>query len=141
MSNLFNELFNFEGYRYFYHVTGHGVGEKIMTHGLLMAEKEYYTTMIEIEPDMISDPEKFLSDEKGNGVMQRDEMVIIRVPKSKGYNFVSSLNGNDPELFENSDDISFVPCEYVLGYFDLDTLEFTPNDFVIGEDECYYLGV
>lgn len=39
MQDLFNELFDFNDYRYFYHITGHGVGESIIENGLLMAEK------------------------------------------------------------------------------------------------------
>lgn len=62
MQDLFNKLFDFNDYKYFYHITGHGVGESIIENGLLMAEKEYYTTMVEITPDMITEPEKFLTD-------------------------------------------------------------------------------
>lgn len=139
MEELFNELFNFDEYRYFYHVTGHGVSDKVMEEGLLMAEKEYYTTMIEITPDMIGDPETFLKDEKGFGVMQRDEMVIIRVPKSLGYNFVESLESKN-DLFEDDNNASFVPSDYILGYFDLDNFGFTYNDYVKGEDDDYVVG-
>lgn len=138
MENLFNELFNFNDYRYFYHITGHGVGETIMENGLLMAEKEYYTTMVEITPDMINNPEKFLKDEKGFGVMERDEMVVIRVPKSMGYNFITPLGKGATDIFEDDQDASFVPSDYVLGYFDLDTLDFTQNDYVIEEEEYHY---
>lgn len=139
MEELFNELFNFDEYRYFYHVTGHGVSDKVMEEGLLMAEKEYYTTMIEITPDMINDPETFLKDEKGFGVMQRDEMVIIRVPKSLGYNFVESLESKN-DLFEDDNNASFVPSDYIFGYFDLDNFGFTYNDYVKGEDDDYVIG-
>ena len=60
MQDLFKKLFDFNDYRYFYHITGHGVGESIIENGLLM---------VEITPDMITDPEKFLTDEKGFGAM------------------------------------------------------------------------
>ena len=135
MQDLFNKLFDFNDYKYFYHITGHGVGESIIENGLLMAEKEYYTTMVEITPDMITEPEKFLTDEKGFGAMERDEMVLIRVPKSMGYDFITPLSKGATDIFEDDKDASFVPSDFVLGYFDLDTLDFTPNDYTIEEIE------
>ena len=141
MQDLFNELFDFNDYRYFYHITGHGVGESIIENGLLMAEKEYYTTMVEITPDMITDPEKFLTDEKGFGAMERDEMVLIRVPKSMGYDFITPLSKGSNDIFEDDKYASFVPSDFILGYFDLDTLDFTPNDYTIEEIEDYHYEV
>lgn len=128
MQDLFNELFDFNDYRYFYHITGHGVGESIIENGLLMAEKEYYTTMVEITPDMITD-------------MERDEMVLIRVPKSMGYDFITPLSKGTTDIFEDDKDASFVPSDLVLGYFDLDTLDFNPNDYTIEEIEDYHYEV
>lgn len=139
LDDTFNEVINFNDYRYFYHITGHGIGQKIIENGLLMAEKEYYTTMIEITPDMISDPQKFLQDEKGFGQMQRDEMVIVRIPKSKGYDFTVSLGKGNLEIFESQDDIYIVPNDYILGYFDLETEEFTFNEYVKGEEDYSYM--
>ena len=128
MQDLFNELFDFNDYRYFYHITGHGVGESIIENGLLMTEKEYYTTMVEITPDMITD-------------MERDEMVLIRVPKSMGYDFITPLSKGTTDIFEDDKDASFVPSDLVLGYFDLDTLDFNPNDYTIEEIEDYHYEV
>ena len=128
MQDLFNELFDFNDDRYFYHITGHGVGESIIENGLLMAEKEYYTTMVEITPDMITD-------------MERDEMVLIRVPKSMGYDFITPLSKGTTDIFEDDKDASFVPSDLVLGYFDLDTLDFNPNDYTIEEIEDYHYEV
>lgn len=48
MQDLFNKLFDFNDYKYFYHITGHGVGESIIENGLLMAEKEYYTKWLKL---------------------------------------------------------------------------------------------
>ena len=46
--------------------------------------------------------------------MERDEMVLIRVPKSMGYDFITPLSKGSTDIFEDDKDASFVPSDFVF---------------------------
>lgn len=140
LKRIFKVKFNFEEYRYFYHITGKGVGIEIMEFGLGMSDPNYYSTMIEITEDDLKDPVSFLTREYKKGLMPREEMVIIGVPLELGDNFIRENEEEIPD-WNSSDEAKYmVPNDLVMGYFDLETLDFLDNYNYGGDEEyrtCY----
>lgn len=120
----FLENLDFDENVYFYHITEKGVGEKIINNGLLMVDSHFWSTIIQITPDMLENPYDFLKNEKGNNIRGTEEMVIIScdkedvkylVKKNKSQNFDWNLE-DDPEYIILKDNI--------VGYIDLTDLEY-----------------
>ncbi len=120
----FLENLDFDENVYFYHITEKGVGEKIINNGLLMVDSHFWSTIIQITPDMLENPYDFLKNEKGNNIRGTEEMVIIScdkedvkylVKKNTSQNFDWNLE-DDPEYIILKDNI--------VGYIDLTDLEY-----------------
>lgn len=120
----FLENLDFDENVYFYHITEKGVGEKIINNGLLMVDSHFWSTIIQITPDMLENPYDFLKNEKSNNIRGTEEMVIIScdkedvkylVKKNTSQNFDWNLE-DDPEYIILKDNI--------VGYIDLTYLEY-----------------
>lgn len=119
LENILNEEFDFDSNRYFYHITAKGVGRKILEEGLFLEEPDLQTTTIEITSDMMMDIENYIEDEYTlNSVMRREEMVLLGIPYHLLDNAITKSRNKLPYMISN---------EYVLGYIDLETLEYTIN--------------
>lgn len=119
LENILNEEFDFDSNRYFYHITQKGNGRKISEDGLFLEEPRLKSTTIEITPDMMIGIGKYIESEYvPNSVMKREEMVLLGIPYDM-VGYVIKESGEDlPYVIEN---------EYVLGYIDLETLEYIVN--------------
>lgn len=119
LENILNEEFDFDSNRYFYHITQKGNGRKISEEGLLLEEPRLKSTTIEITPDMMDGIGKYIEAEYApNSVMKREEMVLLGIPYDM-VNYVIKKSGQElPYIVSN---------EYVLGYIELDTLEYNVN--------------
>lgn len=113
----FFENLDFAEMSYFYHITGAGNGEKINEEGLLMADPHLWSTTIEITPEMITNPHKFVSEEKGNNLRQTDEMVLIGCPKEDVEYLVAPNESLSWNAEEKADYI--IPRDYIIGYIDM----------------------
>lgn len=113
----FFENLDFAEMSYFYHITGAGNGEKINEEGLLMADPHLWSTTIEITPEMITDPHKFVSEEKGNNLRQTDEMVLIGCPKEDVEYLVAPNESLSWNAEEKADYV--IPHDYIIGYIDM----------------------
>lgn len=119
LENILNEEFDFDSNRYFYHITQKGNGRKIAEEGLFLEEPRLQSTTIEITPEMMNGIGKYIEEEYvPNSVMKREEMVLLGIPYDM-VDYVIKKSGYElPYMLEN---------EYVLGYIELDTLEYNIN--------------
>ena len=128
LKNIFNEKFDFEDNRYFYHITSSGTGEILMETGLGLCNHDMFSTMIEITPDMIKNPMEFLDNELGFGVMGREEMVIIGCDNDEVDSLVHENTGDLQSWNQDEGANYIVSANHILGYFDLRTKELYEND-------------
>lgn len=120
----FSNLFDFEEFDYFYHMTENGVGEIICENGLMMVDKDIYKTLIKVEPEDSYDFDKFLESGSGNTDF-RKEMVIIKTPKEE-LDYLVTDNFSESDDWTCLDDANYlIPPKNISGYIDL-------------EDKCFY---
>lgn len=131
LENLFENL-DYENNEYFYHVTGKGFSNQIMEEGLCLEDKNLDSTTIKFPEELIQDPCKYCKEEYRNGIVKRQEMVILGCPK--GYDSYLVEESSYPiEIGDNLYNY-FVSKEYILGYVDLETLDVTYNPEYIDFD-------
>ena len=131
LEELMNSL-DFENNRYFYHVTGKGFADEILEEGLYIEDKRLDSTTIEIPKEMIEDPIKYCQDEYTDGLVKRQEMIIIGCEKGEENYLIMK---SDISKWIGDQKLEYIiPSEYILGYIDLNTLLVTHNL------ECQYGG-
>ncbi len=141
----FIEALDFNENDYFYHVTSKGNGKKIIEEGLyvdgnniLGADNILETTTLPLTIDIASDTSKlieFLVEELGcQGIRDTSELIVLGAPKTCMKQIVSEFDSfKDGTYYEG-----IIHNEYVMGYFDKESLEFTPNEeFCFGNDDSY----
>lgn len=141
----FIKSLNFEENDYFYHITGKGNSIDMFEEGLyvdgnniLNTNNILETTTLPITPDMVATYEQFRSYLQGElsdiGFRDTSEFVVLGAPKSYMKQIVSDFcDVKDGTYYEG-----VIPPEFIMGYFDKDTLEFTINEnFNYGTDEYY----
>ena len=116
---------DFENNRYFYHVTGKGFGDEIIEEGLSMEDRNLNSTTIEIPIEMIEDPTTYCESEYNDGLVKRQEMVIIGCEKGEENYIV--MKSDIPKWIGDQSLNYIIPSEYILGYIDLKTLNVTYN--------------
>ena len=131
LEELINNL-DFENNRYFYHITSQGYGDEIIEEGLFLEDRNLNSTTIEIPEEMIEDPVSYCESEYVDGLIKRQEMVIICCEKGEEQYIVR--NCDIPKWLGNQKLDYFIPIEYILGYIDLNTLDVKYNE------ECQYGG-
>ncbi len=127
---------DFDNMKYYYHITAAGIGEKICSEGLLMADRHLWSTTIEITKDMLDDIEKFLLDERGNHLRAADEMVILGC-NIGDENYMVRENQEQKSWNEEQMAPYIIENENILGYIDLqdDTLPLYLNEFYLDYTE------
>ena len=127
---------DFDNMKYYYHITAAGIGEKICSEGLLMADRHLWSTTIEITKDMLEDIEKFLLDERGNHLRAADEMVILGC-NIGDENYMVRENQEQKSWNEEQMAPYIIENENILGYIDLqdDTLPLYLNEFYLDYTE------
>lgn len=132
---------DFDNYDYFYHETGKGIGESVLEEGLLVdgtnildVDNILFTTACPFTKDIVSSLSSFI-DEEYSPTRGRDvsEIIILVAPKDLGGFIVDPLNDYiDGAFYEG-----IVPPTRVLGYIDMGSKEFVPNDIYleIAEDK------
>lgn len=116
--------------RYFYHLTSQP-GEKLLEEGIIVANPEWEKSFLEFTEDELSDIEGVIDNNASNGFKQNNTMVIVGVYKDSMKRFIRRLNDDeaydiDWEGVGTPDYI--VDSEYILGFIDLNTLEFVYNE-------------
>ena len=127
---------DFDNMKYYYHITAAGIGEKICSEGLLMADRHLWSTTIEITKDMLDDIEKFLLDERGNHLRAADEMVILGC-NIGDENYMVRENQEQKAWNEEQMAPYIIENENILGYIDLqdETLPMYLNEFYLDYTE------
>ena len=127
---------DFDNMKYYYHITAAGIGEKICSEGLLMADRHLWSTTIEITKDMLDDIEKFLLDERGNHLRAADEMVILGC-NIGDENYMVRENQEQKSWNEEQMAPYIIENENILGYIDLqdETLPIYLNEFYLDYTE------
>lgn len=122
---------------YFYHVTEKGIGEKILENGLLMADSHYWSTIIELTPEMIVDPYKFLADEHGHNIRKTEEMILIGCDKEDVNYLVTknTFNTNNWNFEENPNYV--ILKDFIIGYIDLTDMEYP---LILNPDYSHNIG-
>jgi len=124
LEELMNSL-DFENNRYFYHITGRGFGNQIIEEGLSLEERDLRTTTIEIPIEMINDPITYCESEYVDGIVKRQEMVVIGCEKGEESYIVEE--SDVPKWIGDQKLEYIIPREYILGFIDLKTLNVTYN--------------
>ena len=127
---------DFDNMKYYYHITASGIGEKICSEGLLMADSHLWSTTIEITRDMLDDVEKFLLDERGEHLRDADEMVILGCYIGD-ENYMVRENQEQKAWNEEQMAPYIIESENILGYIDLqdETLPMYLNEFYLDYTE------
>ena len=121
---LFESL-DFESNSYFYHITSKGFGDEIIENGLYLRINNLFSTAIELPEEMISDPVSYCKGEYSDGILKRQEMVIIGCEKGTE----DSLVQIDDEIWIGATKYEYViPSEHVVGYIDLKNLNVIYNE-------------
>ena len=110
---------------YYYHITSRGLGSDILENGLYMESKELNSTTIKLSNDILEDFENYCKSEYVDGLVKRQEMVIIGVPKGEENYLVEETDM--PKITDNGKLKYFIHSENILCYIDLETLEITYN--------------
>lgn len=119
LEEILNNELDFDSNRYFYHITSKGYGTTILENGLLLEEPDLKSTTIEITSDMMPQIGEYIEKEYvPNSLMKREEMVILGIPyEDVGY-VIEKSNDKLPYVIRNG---------YILGYVDLETMEYYSN--------------
>lgn len=119
------ENLDLEEFDYYYHITGKGYGDEILENGLYLKENDLKTTMIKLPDEMLSNPCKYCEGEYRNGIVKRQEMVLIGCYKDEGNNIIHRA---DIPKREGDQVLNYlVRSENILGYIDLASLELVYN--------------
>lgn len=133
MSELEEMIQNLDSdeYSYYYHITGKGRGDEIIENGLFLEEPNINTTTIKMPTEMINNPVEYCENEYMDGLVKREEMIIIVVPKGDEKYLVERCN---PIWIGNEKFEYIISNENILCYIDLKDLDVTYNL------ECQYGG-
>ena len=124
LQELMNSL-DFENNSYFYHITGKGFGNDIINDGLYLENDDIRSTTIRIPQEMIDNPEDYCKKEYNNGIIKRQEMVLIGCDKDEEDYLITNA-----DTWIGSDKFKYViPNDYILGYIDLEDLTVTYNEY------------
>lgn len=129
LKDLIDNL-DLENNNYFYHITGKGFGEEIIENGLYMEDSSLYSTTIRLPEEMIKDPITYCIGEYSDGLVKRQEMVIIGCEKGEEQYLVQDI---EDTWIEGNKYNYAIPSEYILGYIDL-------KDLVVNYNENYMYG-
>ena len=119
------ESLDFEEFDYYYHITGRGFGNDAINEGLYLEEPDLKTTMIKLPKEMIEDPIEYCANEYSDGLVKRQEMVIIGCEKDLGNSIIEE--SDIPKWIGDQKLNYLVRSENILGYIDLETLNITYN--------------
>jgi len=120
LQNLIDNL-DLEELDYYYHITGRGFGDEIMSDGLYLEEPDLRTTTIKLPQELLDNPIEYCKGEYTNGITKRNEMVIIGCSKDEGNNIIIDADSTNQELRY------LIRSENILGYIDLETFNVTYN--------------
>lgn len=140
----FCDSLDYDNNYYFYHETSDNKAKSICEQGLLLsgynivkARNLLLTTALPLPKEIACDEaafSDFLEDEiSPSDIRPITEMVIIAVPK-EDIDYVVIKNENNYYHSDVDSPNYMVQPQYILGYFDLETKNFTPNP------ESYYSG-
>ena len=120
MEQLIENL-DLEEMNYYYHITSKGYSFDILENGLYLEKDDLRSTTIKIDVEMLENFENYCSREYADGLVKRQEMVII-----------GCLKGDEKFLVEKTDiphdGLNYlIRSENILGYIDLKTLEVIYN--------------
>ena len=126
--NVFRELIDLDGMKYFYHVTNQD-GDEICNDGLYLTENRLSSTTIEIPQEFIEDPINYCLQENGENYRKNPNIVLLGIPEEdlkcaiiKNYNKPKSWNKEEFPLY-------VIPPNYIIGYIN--------NNFEIIINEQY----
>ena len=114
---------------YFYHITGHGVGNIILEKGLMLSENRLTSTTVRITPDMIENPTEFIESEHGQNIRKTDEMVLLGCPEESISQMIEVNNESRDSWNEDDAAEYIISSRYVIGYIDMDTFDIVYNDY------------
>ena len=106
---------------YYYHITGRGFGEEIISNGLYLEEPDLKTTTIKLPQELLDNPIEYCKGEYTNGITKRNEMVIIGCSKDEGNNIIIHADNSNQGMGY------LIRSENILGYIDLETFNVTYN--------------
>lgn len=140
---VLSEILDYENNDYLYHETESGVGDIIIEEGLhiegtniIDAKNISETTTLPLPIEIGKNPEefkKYIVEEKSTGGFRDvSEMVILEIPK--GMKKIAVSKSNNPE-YEG-----IVRPRYVLGYINMDSISFVPNNEHTTIQEFEYTG-
>ena len=124
MQELIENL-DLEEMDYYYHITSKGFGARILENGLYMQEADLSSTTIKLPHEMLEDPEQYCKSEYTNGLVKRQEMVIIGCYKGDERHLIDQAD--IPELVGAQRLNYLIRSENILGYIDLETLNVIYN--------------
>ena len=124
MEELIENL-NLEEMNYYYHITSKGYGQEILENGLYMEENDLKSTTIELPQEFLDNPEEYCKSEYTNGLVKRQEMVIIGCHKGNEEYLIEKV---DIPMFIGDQKLNYlIRSENILGYIDLETLNMIYN--------------
>ena len=124
MEELIENL-NLEEMNYYYHITSKGYGREILENGLYLEENDLSSTTIKLPDEFLDNPEEYCKSEYTNGLVKRQEMVIIGCNKGNEDYLIEQV---DMPMFIGDQRLNYlIRSENILGYIDLETLNMIYN--------------
>lgn len=136
------DIFDFDDFDYFYHETSVDCAKSIMENGLLVegtniigADNLLFTTTCSINEEIASSSEAFRdyieSEFSPSDFRDVSAMVILGAGKEENKQIVERFESTiDGKYYEG-----IIRPKYVVGYVDMEKLEFYPNDNYEYSDE------
>jgi len=116
--------------RYFYHLTSQA-GDKLLEEGIIVANPEWEKSFLEFTDEELSDIESVIDSNASTEFKQNNTMIIVGVYKDSMKRFIRRLR--DDEAYDidwegvGTPDF-IVDSDHIIGYIDLNTLEFVYNE-------------
>ena len=135
----FKDLFNFDEYDYFYHMTSIDYASSICEKGLLVNGNNIldttnilFTTAIPISEDMLDNFADILSNEMGTTqVRDTDACIIIGSPKESNKDIVNDYNSFENEKYYEG----IISKNMIMGYIDLDKVFHINENYEFFEED------
>lgn len=116
--------------RYFCHLTSQA-GDKLLEEGIIVANPEWEKSFLEFTDEELSDIESVIDSNASTEFKQNNTMIIVGVYKDSMKRFIRRLR--DDEAYDidwegvGTPDF-VVDSDHIIGYIDLNTLEFVYNE-------------
>ena len=135
----FKDLFNFDEYDYFYHMTSIDYASSICEKGLLVngnnildTSNLLYTTAVPIDEEMLESFSDLLIDEMGKThVRDTDACIIIGAPKEYNQDIVNVYNSFENEEYYEG----LIGRNMIMGYIDLDKVFHINENYEFFEED------